>query len=167
MSAKMWKADDYVVEMMQDLVGKYHPMLANVDKQIAIIFKEKASKAGGMVILGKSKKAPELVNVLGDKEYIFVIELASKEWMELTEKQRIALLDHHLCACRVEEDSEKDGDLKCYIAPPDFSAYFPEIERHGVWRDAPEEASDGASVIEDLFAKKEKPEEDGEEDQSN
>jgi hypothetical protein len=144
----MWKAGDEVRDIMMDLISKYHPHLATAD--IAIIFKEKASKAGGRAILGKSKKAPPLANVLGDTKYVFVIELASDEWEALSQKQQYALLDHHLCSMRGDEDPQ-NGEMKYYLVPPDFSAYFAEIERHGVWRTPPVDTEEGQSIIEQLF----------------
>ena len=156
----MWKAGDEVRDIMLDLVSKYHPHLANAE--IAIVFKEKASKAGGRAILGKSKKAPPLVNVLGDTEYVFVMELASDEWDELTQKQQFALVDHHLCSMRGDEDPQT-AEMKYYLVPPDFSAYFSEIERHGVWRTPPAEDEEGQSIIEQLFGSKGDKEEDEDE----
>ena len=46
----------------------------------------------------------------------------------LNNKQKVALLDHHLCACRVELE---DGDLRrCYIQPPDVAFFEDEVRRH-------------------------------------
>ena len=63
--ADTWEAgkDEYAI--MQDLISKNHPHLALVDKEIAIIFREKASKSGGQVVLGKSRKAGNIFKVLG------------------------------------------------------------------------------------------------------
>lgn len=148
----IWKAEQHVVDMMVDLVNKYHHHLAPYVDQIAVIFREKAAKTGGCVILGKTKKAPLLVNLLGNVEYCFIIELAADEWTGLTTEQREALLDHHLCACRVEID-KKTGDPKFFIAPPDFVGYRGEIERHGIWRPSPEPDDGGPNPVLELFGK--------------
>jgi len=147
----IWKAEKSVVDTMVTIVTAHHPDLAPYVDQIAVIFREKASKVGGFVILGKTKKTPMLVNLLGDVEYCFVIELAADEWQSLNTEQRTALLDHHLCACRVELD-KKTSDPKFSIAPPDFVGYRGEIERHGIWRPQPEGAAeDGPNPVMELF----------------
>lgn len=145
----VWKAKDDVRGQVTRLIANFHPMLAVYDDQIAVVFREKASKAGGQVVLGRTKKATPLLGVLGDVDYKFIIELAADEWGDLDLKQREALLDHHLCACRVEED-DKSGSTKFFIAPPDFVGYRGEIERHGIWRPDPS-ATDGISPMEALL----------------
>lgn len=150
---EVWKANQDVREIVKKIITNHHPMLVVYEDQIGLIFREKASKAGGQVVLGRTKKATVLLGVLGDVDYKFIIELASDEWHELNTMQREALLDHHLCACRVEED-EKSGNVKFFIAAPDFVGYRGEIERHGIWRPDPEEGEPGVSPIEELFAKK-------------
>ena len=147
MAMDMWKADKDVMAKVEELVANFHPHLALVDSEIAIIFREKSAKAGGQAILGKSKKASPLLGVLGDVEYKFIIELAGDEWSGLTEAQRTALLDHHLCALQVEENPQT-GTMKCFIAPPDFIGFRGELERHGIWRDIEDE---GANPIGKLF----------------
>jgi hypothetical protein len=69
----MWEAGADVWSVVQDLISKFHPNLALVDKEIAIIFYEKASKSGGQVVLGKSRKASSLFKVLGKGEYKFIL----------------------------------------------------------------------------------------------
>ena len=137
------------MDKIQHLIANYHPQLVLVEDEIAVLFREKASKAGGQVVLGKSKKAPSIIGVLGDIEYKFIIELAADEWSGLTNAQQTALLDHHLCACSVEENPTT-GTMSCFISPPDVVAYRGEIERHGMWRDSgnPELATTNAPVME-------------------
>jgi len=150
MASDTWEAGKDVWEVVQDLISKYHPNLALVDKEIAIIFKEKASKAGGQVVLGKSSKAPGVMKVLGKAEYKFIIEIAGDQWQTLADNQRRALLDHLLCACKVEED-EKDGSIKCSIAAPEVSFFWKELERNGDWRTRPEQEQSGAMDVESVI----------------
>lgn len=131
--ADMWKAEDDVMAIVRDLVANYHPDLAICDDEIAVVFKEKASEVGDVQIIGKTGKAPQMLSVLGDTKWKFIITLAADAWQNLTDKQKVALLDHHLCACRVEE-SETSPAIKCYVAPPDVTFYQGELERHGMWR---------------------------------
>lgn len=130
----VWIAEDDVQETMRELISQYHPDLVAVEKQTTLVFREKATKAGDGVFLGKSKKAPPLLGVLTDTDWKFVIELAWDEWQSLNSKQRVALIDHHLCACRVELDQKTQDVKRCYIQPPDVAFYKDEVERHGFWR---------------------------------
>ena len=138
MAMDTWEAGADVWTIAQDLISKYHPNLALVDKEIAIIFREKASKSGGQPCLGKARKASPLFKLLGKSEYKFILELAGDEWKSLADTQRVALLDHLLCHCKVEED-EKTGDIKCSIIRPTVSFFVEELKRHGDWRTRPEE----------------------------
>jgi hypothetical protein len=153
MAQQVWKAESEVVDLAMELIGQHHPDLALVSDEIAIIFREKAGKAGGEVVLGKSRKASPLFGVLGETDYKFIIELAMDEWLGLTSKQKRALIDHHLCACRTEEDP-KSGNLRCFIAPPEVSMFFDEMDRYGDWRPRPDdEDAPPISPVEELFGK--------------
>jgi len=148
----IWKAGPEVIKQMQGLIGQYHPHLALVEDEIGIVFREKASEVAGVVILGKTKKAPPLLAILTDKQfnYKFVIELGADEWQGLNLQQQDALLDHHLCAMVVEEDPNT-GNIKCQLRPPDFIGYKEEVQRHGMWRPMDDET---LSIVEQMFSKK-------------
>lgn len=127
-SQRQWyKANDDVVQMMEHLVRHYHMhLLAYVDR-IAVLFKTGTGQKAGAV----SKASPQM-GVLGDKSYIFVIKLMEEDWTNLTDNQRIALIDHLLCACKAEE--APDGSMKFYIEKPTLEYYQDELERNGFWR---------------------------------
>lgn len=146
----MWEAGPDVREIMLRLVSKHHPNLALVDKEIAIVFKAKASKRGGQVVLGGSKKAPGILNVLGKGDYKFILEVAADEWSGLSDDQRVALIDHLLCGCQVKEN-EDDGTIKCSIIPPDVQFYYAELERHGDWRPRPQEQNAVSLSVEEML----------------
>ena len=141
MATDFWKAGKDVMDQMETLLG-HHPDLALVEDEIAIIFREKAAKKGGKVVLGSSKKAPSLLGVLGDTEYKFILELAADEWQGLTNKQQLALLDHLLCGCGVEENPTT-GTMKCFIRTPDVAFFWDELDHHGDWRPRPENEERG------------------------
>jgi len=145
--AEMFKANDSVVMTMKDLVAKYHPDLGGVVDHIAVIFKEKASQVGDVPVIGKTAKASPLFAVLGDTPWKFIITLASDEWNNMSEPERLALLDHHLCACGVEEDAQQN--LKCFVKIPDVSFFKGEVERHGFWRTSGNQAK--PDLIQELF----------------
>jgi hypothetical protein len=146
--ADVWKADDEVINTMKDLIAKFHPHLAVCDDEIAVLFKEKASEVGDVVIAGKSAKAPALIAVLGEIKYKFVITLAADVWQDLDSKEKVALLDHHLCACRAVENPQT-GESKFSLAPPDVAFYKGEIERHGLWRTSG--AAPSATLMKEIF----------------
>lgn len=147
---KFWKAGQDVITTMQDLIAKYHPHLALCDDEIAVIFKEKASQVGDVVIAGKTSKASELFGVLGDVKWKFIITLAADTWSTLSDAERVALLDHHLCACKAEES--QTGNITYKVVPPDVAFYKGEIERHGLWRTSG--AAPTQTLIEDIFGTK-------------
>ena len=146
-----WKAGPDVMTQVSTLIGQYHPHLALIEDEIAVVFREKASEVAGTIILGKTKKAPAIITTLTDKKFNFrfIIELGADEWQALTLQQQSALLDHHLYSMVAEEDPNT-GSIKCGIRPPDFIGYKDEVERHGMWRPMDDEL---LSVVEKMFGK--------------
>lgn len=132
MAVEYWKARKEIQDMGMTLIGQNHPDLATVAEEIVIVYREKAGKSGGQVILGTSKKVTPLANALAGEDYKFVLEIAADQWEDLTGRQREALVDHLLTACRCEEDP-KSGHLKCSVAKPDIMAFRENIERYGMW----------------------------------
>lgn len=146
--AQVWKAGDDVMATMRDLIAKYHPNLVLCEDQIAILFKEKSSNVGDAVVPGKTSKAPALLGVLGEIDYKFIITLGGDTWQELSDAQRIAMLDHHLCACGVEENPTT-GKTKFFVRIPDVAFFKEEVERQGFWRSSGKVPS--TDFINDLF----------------
>ena len=141
--ADNWLAGDDVVNTMKDLVAKYHTRLVGCVDEIAVVFKDKASEVGDVVVAGKTAKASPLFAILAEVPWKFVITLAADAWSDLDDKQKLALLDHHLCACGAKED--KKGNMNYYVAQPDVAFFREEVERHGVWR------TSGAAPTQDLL----------------
>ncbi|MFZ4600009.1 MAG: putative metallopeptidase, partial [Terrimicrobiaceae bacterium] len=123
-----WKADADTILLMQQTIAKWHPTLALVDKNIAVVMRAKAAKSGGDPVLGVARKAPPILSVLTDGEYEFILEIAADEWQTLTNNQREALMDHLLSHCKVEEE-EGTGDVKCSINKPDVFFFYDELKR--------------------------------------
>jgi len=148
----MHKAGPEVMNIVNELIQEHHPHLILIQEDISVVFREKAREVGGLVIAGATKKAPPLLPVLTDKKftYKFVIEIGENAWMELDERQKKALLDHHLCAMQVEENGDT-GEIKCSVRPYDFSGYKQEFQRWGMWRPMDDET---LSIIEEMFGKK-------------
>lgn len=146
--AATYKASEEIYETMKDLITNHHPNLATIIDEIAILFKEKATQVGDTVIPGKTSKASPLLGLLSERDWKFVITLAEDEWSQMTNKQRVALLDHHLCACGAEENA-KSGEMKYFVKVPDVSFFKDEVERHGFWRTSG--ASPQPDHIQELF----------------
>ena len=149
--AKFWKADQDVIATVQNLIAQYHPHLALCDREIAILFKEKASQVGDVIIAGKTSKASELFGILGNTNWKFIITLAADHWSTLSDTERVALLDHHLCACKVEEN--KKAEITYKVVPPDVAFYKDEFVRHGFWRTS-SVTTPTQNLIDDMFGTK-------------
>lgn len=148
MSDKLWRADDSVMTLVRDLIAKYHPHLALCDDEIAVVFKEKATVQGEVIVAGKTSKASEMYGVLGDIKWKFIITLAADQWGVMSDSERVALIDHHLCGCKAVE-AKSGGNMSYSVVPPDVSFYKGEIERHGMWRTSG--APPTAALIEEIF----------------
>jgi len=156
MANSMWKAGDDVVSTVSDLIKKHHPHLVEIIEKIAVVFREKGTVVEDMIIAGSTAKAPSILSVLvPEHDFVFVITLAADAWEEMDAKNRLALLDHHLCACGAKED-EKDGSMSYFKRPPDVAFYKGEVERHGAWRSTGGTTAT-PDLIQDLFGTPEKP----------
>lgn len=149
--AEVWFADDEIKNTIKELIANYHPDLVVVEDLIALLMRDKASKSGETVRLGGTKKAPSVMNLLGTKDWQFIIEIADDEWKSLNNKQKVALLDHLLCSLRVELDETTGGVKKTSIQPPDVAFFKEEVERHGFWRSGRTNKPPEADLIADLF----------------
>lgn len=103
--------------------------------RVLYVWRDKASKSMGRVVLGRARRISGLNAFLitsGEEESLYVIEIAADEWGRLTEPQRVALVDHELCHCRVLE--EDDGSLSLKVRGHDVEEFFGIVERHGLWK---------------------------------
>jgi hypothetical protein len=147
----LWKANAEVHKQVLDLIANNHPDLALISDEIVVIFREKAGKSGGQVILGRPKRASALANVLSGEDFKFILEIGADTWEhELSALQREALLDHLLCGCTAEEDP-KTGDPKLGLRAPDITAYRENIERYGMWFPKDPDDDDTPSPVEEMF----------------
>ena len=166
MAVEYTLAEDAIQKKTWDIMGQRHPGIAGCLNQgeLVVVFREKASKSGGQVVLGTSRKAAPLINALSGENYVFILEIAKDQWMELTgtialkdgrtTTQQEALLDHLLCSCHAEEDP-KSGDWKFSVVNPDVSAYRRNVEEYGMWFPTSEEdqQSSAPDPVGDMFTK--------------
>lgn len=155
MSSQPWKAAEEVYKTVEQLIANHFPDLVLVDDEILVVFKEKASSNNGKAIAGKTSKANNLLSVVdGEKDWKFVITVAADEWQAMGNREREALLFHHLCACGVEENPET-GVVRCFVKIPDVSFYRQEVEEYGFWRTSGETPE--PDLIADLFGESDTP----------
>lgn len=116
------KATPDVLKMAERLIEKHHKSL--IGARIGFLFRDKAQKSKGKIILGKaSKVSPRLQPYLN---YDFLIWIAEEEWDNMLQAAREALLDHELCHCYMGVDGPK-------ILPHDIEEFRDIIDRHGFW----------------------------------
>ena len=125
-----------VASIAGDLIATVddHGDLAGVD--IVYCWRDKASKSKGRTVLGTARKVTGLNAFLArdqqDDEPLFVIEIAQDEWLDLTTKQRYALVDHELSHLRVKIGDDGERDLT--IRGHDVEEFRAVIDRHGFWK---------------------------------
>lgn len=125
-----------VAHIAGDLIATVddHAELAGVD--IVYVWRDKAAKSKGRTVLGKARKVSGLnallARDLGDDAPLFVIEVAQDEWIDLTTKQRYALVDHELSHLRVKIGDDGERDLS--IGGHDVEEFRSVIDRHGFWK---------------------------------
>jgi hypothetical protein len=121
-----------VGELAKDLITNYHTHLAGV--RIAYLYKNKQMKKGGRIIFATAEKCSTKVKALctasGGEAFDFAIIINHQEWVNLTDMQRKAVLDHELLHCTVEED-EKTGETKYGIVPHDIEDFSAILQRYG------------------------------------
>lgn len=148
-----WRAPEVEV-IANRLITEHHEQLNRHDVAIRCVFRHPTAKSKGRLVLGKARKisglAAHLVGLvhaerLPEDEPVdfFVVEIAHEPWQGLTERQRIALVDHELCHLDVELDDE--GDRKLTMRGHDLEEFTEVVERHGLWRPAVQHFAETAS----------------------
>lgn len=116
-------------DMAKALLPKYHDSL--IQANIAYLFKNKEITRGGKKVLATAEKCSAKVKAISD--YDFVIVVAYPTWNDLTDKQKLAVLDHELEHCLITEDDE--GNMKCQILSHDVEEFINIINRHQLYRE--------------------------------
>ena len=111
-----------VLEIAQELIHEYHPSL--IEARVAFVFRDKASKSGNKMILGKASKISDKLKVHLD--YDFLIWLAEEEYSEMLPEQRRALIDHALSHCSFVDQIPE-------MRHHDIEEFKGIIERYGFW----------------------------------
>jgi predicted metallopeptidase len=122
---------DEARKIAERLIPQFHAHLNGV--RIDYIFIDKAPKVEGKEVAGRARKVSGLNAFLACKyeqpeaEDFFVIEIAVPFWERYTAEQRIALVDHELCHCEIDEE----GSLT--MRGHDLEEFTEIVKRHGLW----------------------------------
>lgn len=123
MATEWIKATDELIDIAKEVIDQYHPSLQ--DASIGFLFRSEAPNSNGKITLGMAKKVGPDLNVFMD--YDFIIWVALDWWNRLRPEQKVALVDHELCHCHL------DNDDKPKIKPHDVEEFNCILERHGFW----------------------------------
>lgn len=123
MAAEYTPAPDIVIRIAKELIDQYHPWLQ--DASIGFLMRDRAPQSSGQITYGQASKVKPELRALG-MDYDFLIWLAYDQFVNLSPKQRIAMIDHELCHCFMVGD-------KAQIRPHDITEFNCIIERHGFW----------------------------------
>lgn len=119
---------DAVEKIAKKLIPKYHSHLVNA--KIAYLFKSKSIKSKGVEVAATAEKISKKHQALSG--YHFLITTAFPTWKDLSDKQKLAVVDHELEHCFVEDD-DKTGETKYSILPHDVEEFGLIIKRHGLY----------------------------------
>lgn len=142
------------------IIAEHHSDLSLYGVEPLWVWRSTAAKSKGRLVLGKARKLSGLAAALlfasehndgdtqeGDvdeEENVdrFVIEIAEDTWLDLSSKQKDALLDHELAHLYVEEDD--DGTAVLSLRAHDVEEFAAIVRRRGLWK--PDLESFGAAV---------------------
>lgn len=132
---RLWPASPAEQIAREELIGPYHPHLA--EARILYLFTNQERKSKGKVVVAFTSKLSGAAKYLssGDTEdidegYDFLILISAEVWEQFTESQRRAMVDHELSHCVGEET---DDGFKWTITAHDVEEFSAVIERHGLW----------------------------------
>ena len=109
-----------VEEIAKDLIPKHHSHLK--DQPILYLFVRSMSDWARMCL--RSEKEQFISG------YHFLMEVNHKKWAELSDKQRLALVDHELCHAGIDSESGEP-----MIIEHDVEEFGEIVKRHGLWQD--------------------------------
>lgn len=132
--SEIYVAGPEVTELAERVIREYRPELLTAE--IRYVFKDKASKRNGKVVIATARKASSRDNVIystpGNQiDLEFIIQIGADAWMPLSPDQQKAVLHHELRHCGYKEN--KDGDLVPVIIPHDLEEFSDVIEAHGFY----------------------------------
>lgn len=135
MATAYW-TDEKLTALGKEVLDRYHEDKIVHPADFAFIFRDPPANSGDRAAYGKARKVTEAMRAAGVDAY-FLIEIASVFWNAASREKRVAMLDHELCHCQVEEKTDKDGlntgELVRKTKPHDVEEFHEIIRRHGAW----------------------------------
>lgn len=139
-----WRATE-VERIARKLIGKHHQHLNRHDVTVRCLFRDPPARSRGKLVYGKARKVSGLTAYLVGLEHndrldddgpvdFFLIEIAQALWQGLTERQRVALVDHELCHLEVELPETEREDRTLSLRGHDLEEFTEVVKRHGLWR---------------------------------
>lgn len=113
-----------VQQIAQALIPQYHGHLASA--RIRYLFREGPWASRGRTVLGKAYKLGAREQHLVGADFLVVIN--ADAWRELTPEQRVALVDHELSHCGIDDQ----GNWTLW--EHDVEEFRHVLERHGFWQ---------------------------------
>lgn len=129
-------ADYYQADEPENIANRLlgnHPTVANAD--FLFVFKEKATKRGDKRVVGSAFTIPNKYRPGMKRPYDFIIVIGHDKWQELSNKVKMAWIDH-LLACCIGEEVQSTGEMRYKTRKPTVAGFPEVINRHGVnWDD--------------------------------
>ena len=117
-----------VEKIASKLIAKHHTHLASCN--IAYLFVNREMKKSGRVVVATAEKISKKQKALS--KFDFLITVGFPTWQELSEPIRLAVVDHELSHCWVEDD-EKTGETKYRTLPHEVEEFTGVLRRHGLY----------------------------------
>jgi hypothetical protein len=114
--------------MARGLITQYHTHLVN--SKFAFLFVNKDMTRKGKVAIATVEKINAKFKALTELD--FLITISYPKWKELSDKQQLAVMDHELNHCLVEDSEDPGGDTKFKIIAHDLEEFYSTIERFGL-----------------------------------
>jgi hypothetical protein len=128
--SKIYGIAESVEVIAKSLIPNYHPELGTAE--IRYVFVDKGSMKGERPVFGKARKFSGSLEFLLNAN--FMLEIGLDHWNDLSQKQRVALVDHLLERCTGDEDEEDAGaPMKWKLREPDVQEFRTILQRHGAW----------------------------------
>jgi predicted metallopeptidase len=112
-----------VKDIANKLIEKYHNHLQGF--KIIYLFRDKSMKSKGKEVYGKASKVQSKYQAITGAT--FVIEIAEPAFASMDHKHQVALIDHELMHCFIDENEQPT------ILSHDFEGFNKELKRHGFW----------------------------------
>lgn len=127
MPATWDQATPDLIETANTLIASHHQCLKDV--RIVFMFRSEPAVSNGKTAYANAQKvSPQMRALLDDAD--FIIWVSYPDWQNKMHPWRVALLDHQLHHCGVDDTGE---ETKYYIRPHDIEEFHAVIQRHGAY----------------------------------